>query len=296
MLKPDKTFHDVSFATLDQMIAEVGVFGALHGTPYKPGVPSHASEGARAVRGAMEWYSVARTHLDMDTQRPVMGEARVVDLGDIPGSLIDGATNRAAIGDVTAAVLEAGAIPLMLGGDDSTPIPFIEAFGAAPVWIVQVDAHLDWRDEVMDERLGYSSTMRRASEMAHVEGIVQIGIRGPGSARETDLAEARGWGAKIFTGRDVHAGGVGPALAAVPEGARVILTVDADGLDPSVCPGVLLPAFGGLSYQQMLDLIHGLGKRIAGAAFVEFVPSKDIGGLGAQAIARLAANVIAARF
>lgn len=297
MLKPDRTFHDVPFAALEGLDADVAVFGALDGTPYRPGVPSHARDGAGAVRRALEWYSVARTHLDMDTQRLVMGEARVVDLGDLSGSLTDGAANRAAIGALVRGVLAAGAMPLLLGGDDSTPIPFIEAFAAeGPVWIVQVDAHLDWREEVMGEPLGFSSTMRRCSEMAHVAGIVQVGIRGPGSARETDLAEARGWGARIFSGRDVHAGGIVPVLAAVPEDARVILTVDVDGLDPSVVPGVLLPAFGGLGYQQMLDLIHGLGRRIAGATFVEFVPAKDIAGLGAQAVARLAANVIAARF
>ena len=61
-------------------------------------------------------------------------------------------------------------------------------------------------------------------------------------------------------------------------------------------PGVILPAFGGLGYQAMLDLIHGVaGKaRIVGAHFVEYVPEKDPERRGAQAIARLASNVAAA--
>ncbi len=82
----------------------------------------------------------------------------------------------------------------------------------------------------------------------------------------------------------------------MPEGAEVILSIDVDGIDPAVVPGVILPAFGGLGYQQVLDVIHGVAAKaqIVGAAFVEYVPEKDPTGSGAQAIARLASNVIAA--
>jgi agmatinase len=96
--------------------------------------------------------------------------------------------------------------------------------------------------------------------------------------------------------RLVHAEGLAPVIAAVPEGARVVLNIDADGLDPSLCPGVLAPAFGGLGYQQMLDLFEGLAarSRIVGAALVEYVPAKDPAGLGGQALARLLCNLISA--
>jgi arginase family enzyme len=83
-------------------------------------------------------------------------------------------------------VLDRGAVPFLLGGDDSLPIPMLEAFGAhrgKRLTILQIDAHIDWRDEVGGERLGLSSTMRRASEMGHVERIIQVGQRGIGSAR-----------------------------------------------------------------------------------------------------------------
>ena len=107
---------------------------------------------------------------------------------------------------------------------------------------------------------------------------------------------ATAWGAKIFTARDLHRAGLGPALAAVPEGGDAILSIDVDGIDPAVVPGVILPAFGGLGYRQMLDLIEGVAARarIVGACFVEYVPEQDPQGSGAQAIARLACNLIAA--
>ena len=63
-------------------------------------------------------------------------------------------------------VLAAGAVPMVLGGDDSIPIPVLQAYAdRGPVTVVQIDAHIDWRDEVKGERWGLSSTMRRASEM-----------------------------------------------------------------------------------------------------------------------------------
>jgi agmatinase len=87
-----------------------------------------------------------------------------------------------------------------------------------------------------------------------------------------------------------------PAIDSIPNGAKVIFSIDVDGLDPTLMPGVILPAPGGIGYQQMLDLIEGVAQRaqIVGATFVEFVPENDIQGLGARAIARLASVLIAA--
>ena len=52
-----------------------------------------------------------------------------------------------------------------------------------PITLVHVDAHLDWRHEVNGETEGYSSPIRRAAEMPWIDKIVQIGMRGIGSAR-----------------------------------------------------------------------------------------------------------------
>ena len=148
----------------------------------------------------------------------------------------------------------------------------------------------------MGETHGFSSTMRRASEMNHIVNLVQVGARGPGSARAEEYQDACAWGARIFSARRIHQHGLAPILQAVPNDSAVILSIDVDGIDPTLVPGVVLPAFGGLDYQQMLDLIHGAADRarIIGVDFVEFVPEKDPTGLGAQVIARLVSNVIAA--
>jgi agmatinase len=134
----------------------------------------------------------------------------VADGGDVPVDAGDAAGNRARIGAAVGRVLAAGRCRCCSGGDDSLPIPMLGAWaGRGPVTILQIDAHIDWRDEVQGERWGLSSTMRRASEMGHVERIVQVGQRGIGSARAGDLADARAWGVEFVSGAEVAREGTG---------------------------------------------------------------------------------------
>lgn len=218
-----------------------------------------------------------------------------IDVGDIPTVLHDNAGNRVRIESKTREVLAIPAVPILLGGNDSVVIPFLWGLeDHGPVWVVQIDAHIDWRDEVHGERHGYSSLMRRASEMAHVVGILQVGLRSVGSARSTEIEAAQRYGSRFVTAREIHAFGMEPALRHVPEGARVIITLDCDGLDPGVMPGVAARAPGGLTYSQVIDLIAGLGKRtrIVGFDLVELFPPADIDGLSAQTAVRLLVDVV----
>ncbi len=183
----------------------------------------------------------------------------------------------------------------MIGGDDSVPIPFIEALKpVGPLTIVQIDAHIDWRDERRGEPFGFSSTMRRASEFAHVERIIQVGIRGLGSARREEVQIARDWGAQIITARTVHAGGIHTVMEHVPKGANCLVTFDCDALDPSIMPAVMAPTAGGLSYTQLIDLVAAIAGDANLVAFdlIEFVPERDPNGIAATTAARILANVV----
>jgi agmatinase len=217
------------------------------------------------------------------------------DLGDLETQSSEGEANRAQIEALTRAILEAGAVPLMIGGDDSAPIPFISAFARyAPLTILQIDAHIDWREERRGERLGYSSTMRRASEMAHVEKIIHVGTRGLGSARRGEVEDALAWGAKFVPARDLHAHGIAAALDHVPAGGNVLITLDCDGLDPSAIPGVMAPTPGGLSYTQVIEIVAGVCERsrLVGFDLIEFVPERDLTGVGAITAASIIFNVV----
>jgi len=292
----------ISFLGLPERLAgeqpRAAVFGAGHGSAY-PGRDSLSAAAAGAIRMASQADAGLIEHWDFDLGGPLFGGGPVscVDIGDVETAAGDGAGNRARIEARTAEVLRARAVPILLGGDDSVVIPFLAGFaGYGPVWVLQIDAHIDWRDELDGERHGYSSPMRRASEMAHVAGIVQVGMRGVGSARAEEIEAARRYGSRLVTAREVHANGVAAALGHVPEGARVVITLDCDGLDPGLMPGVAAPTPGGLTYTQAIDLIAGVGQRarIAGFDLVELCPQADVGGLSALTAARLVVNAIGA--
>ncbi|CAA9575905.1 MAG: Agmatinase [uncultured Thermomicrobiales bacterium] len=179
---------------------------------------------------------------------------------------------------------------MVLGGDDSIPIPVLRAYrDVGPLCVVQIDAHIDFRDEVNGVTEGLSSTMRRASEMPWVSGIAQVGLRGIGSAREREFADARAFGAVHITAAEIHRDGIAPALARIPDADRYFITLDIDGLDPAIAPGVIAPAFGGLSYFQAFDLIRGVAARgrIVGFDVVEVVPELDVRNLTSLLAARL---------
>lgn len=277
--------------------ADAVLFGAPHGTPYD-GVPNEPFAAAPdALRMAMEEDGRWLDHWDFDLDGPLLGEGRfkLADAGNLPTVSHDGAGNRALIRQATQDIVAAGAVPIMLGGDDSTPIPFIAALSPlGPLTIIQIDAHIDWRDERRGERFGFSSTMRRASEMDHVERIVQVGMRGLGSARREEFEFARNWGAHIVTAREFHQAGPDAVMAHVPAGANCIITLDCDALDAGIMPAVMSPTPGGLSYMQTIDLVAAVTARARLVAFdmIEFVPKRDTAGTATFTAARIVANVI----
>ncbi len=277
---------------LARLAADYAVIGIPHGVPYDPGGPvTTASLAPRAVRERSARYGAFREHHDFDSGGPMLpAELRVVDVGDAgtphgerPGR--DALATRA-----VAAVLERGAVPIVLGGDDSTPAFALAAYeGHGPVTVVQVDAHIDYRDEVGGERHGYSSPMRRAAEMPWVERVVHVGARGVGSARREELDATLARGNAIVTAREVHELGAAAALERCPAGGRYYVAIDVDGFDPSVMPGTAALAPGGLTYWHGLDLLRGLQERgrIVGLGFAEFYPDRDVNGLSALGIVRL---------
>lgn len=299
MTAPSQTFLNLPTRLPPQAELRATIFGVGHGTTY-PGRDSggHAL-AADAIRAASQEDASLVEHWDFDLGGPLFdgGPVSCIDAGNVETVMEDGAGNRARIERKTRELLAAGVVPIMIGGDDSVPIPFLAAFADhGPIWVLQIDAHLDWRDEVDGERYGYSSPMRRASEMAHVAGIVQIGIRSVGSAGPAEIDAAKAYGSRIVTARELHAGGVEVALRHLPEGAQVVVTLDCDGIDPGIMPGVAARTPGGLSYTQTIDLIAGATRRgrIVGMDVVELLPTADPGGLSALTASRILVNAIGA--
>ncbi|MBU9699455.1 arginase family protein [Rhodobacteraceae bacterium HSP-20] len=275
--------------------AKVAILGAAGCTPY-PSVGFYCAGGPAAIRAAGAAYAANLAHVDFDLGGPVLPEGVVaVDAGDIEVREGDAAGNRARLRAAVETVLERGAVPVLIGGDDSVPIPMLQALAVTgrKVTVLQIDAHIDWRDEVQGERWGLSSTMRRASEMGHVERIVQVGQRGIGSARMSDLRDAMAWGVEFVPAGEVARAGVWRAVDLIPEGAEVVICLDVDALDPSVMPAAIGRTAGGLSYWQVMELVGAVAEKARIAAFdmVEFMPDRDIDGMGAMLAAQMLAGV-----
>lgn len=297
------TFLNAPLANdLTALEADVAILGIPYGVPYgMVGVAGPCSIAPAALRAQSLKFGYGRfiEHYDFDHDGPLLDrrEIRIVDCGDVAADPLDIPGNSARAMAATRMILESGATPIMLGGDDSTPIPFFRGFeGHGPVTIVQVDAHLDFRDELDGVREGYSSPMRRASEMPWVDKIVQVGLRGVGSARPSDAQDARENGNLLVTASEIRQQGVDWLLGRIPAEHPYLITIDLDGLDPSVAPGVTGPSPGGLRYDELADLLAGLAARgrIAGLDMVEYAPGLDVNGHTALVATRLILTLIGA--
>ena len=293
-----RTFIGLPRANLENLThASVVVLAASEASPYKLGQPSHSARAPAALRTASAEFGGMLSQVDFDLGITIFpdpdNKRGMVDAGDIPTDPSDPEGNRARIEEAVRHVLAAGAVPVMLGGDDSVPIPMLKAYeGHGPLVILHIDAHVDWGDVIQGNSLGYGSPMRRASEFPWVQGMVQVGIRGLGSGGAWQHDDARAWGSRIVTSQELHARGLEAALDHIPQGCRCFVSIDVDGLDPAVLPAVAMPTPGGLTYEDVIGLLKGAAARasLAGLALVEYVPSRDDRlGLSALTAARIVA-------
>jgi agmatinase len=264
--------------------------------PYgdEPEAPA-ATSAADAVRAASGAYAGVPDHYDFDLGGPLVPAgvaAEFFDCGDValsgaPQDLAaDLARGTAAVRDVVAA----GAVPLVVAGVHSAPPVVVRGLpDDRPLDVLHVDAHLDFRDSVGGLRDGYSSPIRRLRDLPWVRTVVQVGLRDVGSAREEEVTAARAAGNVLVRAEEVHERGVDDLVESFEHGARVYITVDVDGLDPSCAPGTLWPAPGGLWFWQLARLVRGVAGRceLAGMDICELAPARDPLGHTVLAAARL---------
>jgi agmatinase len=283
---------------LDELDADFAILGVPYGAPYgDDDIPNDQAAAPAAVRRESTRLCMGIDHWDFDLDGPLFdGHAiRAVDCGNVPGNPADTKQHYQTAENVVAKVLERGACPIIIGGDHGVPIPVFQALDLkGPLNIVQIDAHIDWRDERNGVHDGYSSPMRRASEMPHVKRIIQMGMRAQGSARAREVRDALAYGAQIITAYQVFEQGINQILEHFPKGERYYLTIDADGLDPAVMPAVAGPAPGGLLFQHVRHLIHGLTQigQLVGMDIVEITPSRDVNGITSLTAGQLILNFI----
>lgn len=169
----------------------------------------------------------------------------------------------------------------MIGGEHSVSIGALSAikdlYIAQDVTILQIDAHLDLRNDDSDYResptkFAHSAVMRRAHEFGF--NIITAGTR-IYSKEEYEYSKKNNiqvfeWGQQVPS--------VSEIISSIKT-KKVYLTIDADGFDPSVMPGTGTPVQGGLGWYYFFELLEALfekeGVEIIGADFVEVAPQED---------------------
>ena len=292
------TFAKVPYhPDLDTLDADVAIVGA----PYDLGtqVRSGARYGPRGIRAASTIYGLRTPkYYDSEFDEVYLDGVRIVDVGD--ADMIHGRPDAclANIQATTEAILARGALPVTLGGDHTVPIPIMRAFrDHGPIYVVQIDAHLDFVDERFGVREGHGNVMRRIAEMEHVSGLAQIGIRGPGSSDPSDFADARRMGSIIIGPREFRRSGIQAVLDRIPN-ATYYVTIDCDGFDPALMPGNGSPSPGGFSYTEVVDFLRGLAAKgdVIGFDFVEVAPIYDPTEVTQQTAARVILDFLGAIF
>ncbi|MFC7398057.1 agmatinase [Chelatococcus sp. GCM10030263] len=226
-------------------------------------------------------------------------EVRIVDAGD--SDVIYGDTKRSLANAEQAvrALLDAKTMPYILGGDHAITMATIAAFSnEKPIHIVHLDAHFDFIDERNGINWGHGSPMRRASEMAHVKGITTLGPHNMGSVSKKDYEAAKAYGTHIVPLRKFRSIGAEAALAHIPDGERVYVSIDIDSFDPSIAPGTATISHGGFTYYEAKDLLREVARRfeVVGVDFVEVSPPYDPSGITALLAARTSLDFIGAIF
>jgi len=280
----------------DAIDADVAILGAPNdmGTQWRSG----ARFGPRGIREASTLFSFGHSgaydHED-DKLYLTRDQVRMVDVGDADIVHTDMAKSNANIEHAVRRILAAGAMPVVLGGDHSIHAPVIKAYeGRGPIHIIHFDAHLDFVDERHGVRYGHGNPLRRASEMDHIVGMTQLGIRNVSSSNRDDYDAARDAGSEILSVRDVRRLGTDGVLELIPAGAAYYITIDIDGFDPSIAPGTGTPSHGGFQYYEVLEIIQALSQRsagnIIGLDLVEVAPAYDPAGVTSILAAQLLMN------
>ena len=280
----------------DNIKADVAVMGAPFdfGSQFRSG----ARMGPRGIREASTLFSFghggAYDHEDDITYLP-SDSTKIVDIGDADIIHTDTIKSHENIKFGLKKIIEAKAIPVILGGDHSINIPCIDAFeDQESIHVIQIDAHLDFVDERHGVRYGHGNPMRRASEKSYVSGMTQIGIRNVSSTAKEGYIDARTKGSKIFSVRHLREMGIDKILEQIPKDKRYYITIDIDAFDPSIASGTGTPSHGGFYYYEILELLDGIIKqgKVVGLDLVEVAPDYDLTNSTATLAAQLLMNTI----
>jgi agmatinase len=288
MYGPDVTYLGVERCDLEDATglrdADVVVIGAPYdaGTSYRPG----ARFGPQAIR--------ITDYLPHDASRPHLAlrvdplkDLTVVDAGDVEMPGVEARQPLDQLETAVQRVADAGAIPVILGGDHTITWPDMTGVSRALGWgrisLIHFDAHADTGDFQFGSLIGHGLPMRRLIESGACRGdrFLQLGLRGYWPEPETLdwMAEQR---MRSFEMHEIVNRGLGACLEeafaiATDDCDGVFVSVDIDVTDPGSAPGTGTPEPGGFSPRELLDTVRRIAVElpVVGMDVVEVSPPFD---------------------
>jgi agmatinase len=270
---------------------------AIVGVPFDTGVTYRVGGrfGPNAVRAASVMLRPYNTNLDV---RP-FDVLSCVDYGDV--AIVPGYTEHSytAIEAAVAPIVEAGVVPLLIGGDHACTLPHLRATRSlGPVAVIDFDSHTDAWDSYFGEKYNHGTWMRRALEELLVDAAhsIEVGLRGSVYDAEDWTGLRTELGLEYLTTEDVLR--IGPTETAARIVERVgdrpaFVSFDIDVVDPAFAPGTGTPEPGGLSAHDVLAILRALrGVHLVGADVVEVIPAYDPAGQTAFLAANLAYELL----
>ena len=292
--KSPRFAQPATFMRLPHQTDLAGVDVAILGAPFDSGTSyrSGARLGPREIRSQSSLirpYSLFQKISPFET-------LSVVDAGDIDVPPVGIEKAYEVIQAGVARVLNAGAIPMVVGGDHSISLPCLRAVAAkhGPLTLIQFDAHIDTWGDYFGGKYFHGSPFRRAIEEGLLKrgGYVQVGIRGPMYGEEADFAFQNAHDVLMIDIAQTKRDGVATTIERIRErvSGPAYVTFDIDSVDPAYAPGTGTPEVGGFTSYEAQELLRGLaGLDLAACDIVEVAPQFDGPG---QITALLAANLM----
>lgn len=290
---PATFFKAPHFSLWETWHADVAFLGIPYdfAVGFRPG----ARFGPNALREASSRYAPSpHGYFDIAAQRLRLAGVTIVDAGDVDPAQLEYQETFRRITEAARTLRAKARLPVFVGGDHSVTYPILKAYAdLGELYVLQLDAHLDFSDSRHGTRYSNSSPFRRAIEdvpgLAHV---TVVGLRGLRADPEAYRA-ARDRGHTLVLARDVHEN-LAAVLDILPRERQLYVSLDVDVFDPSIAPGTGSPEPDGLRYGEVAQVLEVSIRQnqLVGVDLVEVAPTLDPSGLTALTSARLLADVL----
>ena len=277
-------------STDDYGAAKTVLFGAPFDstTSGRPG----ARFGPGAIRAESHGLETYSPYQDKD-----LDDLAFFDAGDLELPFGDSAGALAMIEEQAAAILDAGKLPFLLGGEHLVTLGAVRAAAARypDLHLIHFDAHADLREDYLGVKLSHACVIRRCWEILGDGRIAQFGIR---SGTREEFAWAAGGRTALhkfgFEGFTDGLSALMESLAA--RNVPVYFSVDIDVLDPSILPGTGTPEAGGVSsFAELLcAMLYVFRANVVACDLVELAPGLDASGVSAATAAKLVREMLLA--